>query len=374
MNTIKKILLFEVNPYHSEIIPGIIKYLEDLQYTIEVFVQSALLKDNIFLYYPHDIHIQKYDFKNIREILSAESITNYDFVFFSSLEFTFHDTINNVIQYLGFIPKTKYGILGIYHTTSHIDLFQDYKLMMEGRFFCLSDFQIHNYNLSVLNPHYFGSIKNISQSYNSFPLNRDAGNSIISIGNAFDTDMLSDALWRMYREKKFVRITHYGGNTQAVLERAIRKIKGAFVFMLAPFSRRFLKKRLFRKFVVQKGKVSFETLFASLLNCKYILVLINPHAAEHKHYITYTTSGIKQIIFGFKKIPIIHEEVALKYGFDRTNSIMYNDETLFSVLSSLPENLDDMIDSLDTMQKKIYKLSLDNLKNAIARIVSFATY
>jgi hypothetical protein len=364
----KKILIIEPNPYHGEVIPGIAKYFEDLNYEIDIFVQLILLEDNAFCRCLHSFHIHAYEFQNIKELLSAKLITSYEFIFFSSMEFTLDGGIFNIIQYLGFIPKAKYGILGIYHTTSHIDRFQDYQLTAEGRFFCLSDFQIHNYNLSVLNPHYYGDV-------NEFPLvsNGENENSIICIGNAFDTNLLSNALYQIHKQKKHVNIIYYGGTSQAFFKKIVDGIKKMVIFVLSPFSHSFLKKRLLRKYVEKKGRVTFEMLFAALIKCKYILVLINPYAAEHEHYLKYTTSGIKQLILGFKKVPIIHEKVASIYGFDAANSILYNNMNFSSVLLSSSNEKSDyntMADSIKEMEYSIYSQSINNLKNVIARIIS----
>jgi hypothetical protein len=88
---------------------------------------------------------------------------------------------------------------------------------------------------------------------------------------------------------------------------------------------------------------------------------------------TYTTSGVRQIILGFGKIPVIHKEVALKYGFDATNSILYDDTNLSSALLSVwdsANNYNAMVNSISTMRTTIYKLSLKNLESSISKIVS----
>ena len=358
----KKILIIEPNPFHAEVIPGVVKYFEDIGYCADIFVQPSVQKDNAFCWYPGHINIQAYEFDDIRQLLSTEKITHYDFVFFSSMEFIFHNVITNIIQYLGFIPKTKYGILGIYHTTSLIDLFQDFKLASEGRFFCFSDFQIHNYNISVLNPHYFGNLKTTKADENS----------IICVGNAFDINMLSDELYKLYKNKHPVRIIHYGGRKRTLLQKIKQFIKTIIISILSLFNASFFKKRIFRKYITEKGRVGFEELFSAIIKCKYILVLINPHDKAHTHYMTHTTSGIMQIILGFKKIPIIHEDVALKYGFDQTNSILYNNTNIFSALSLALNNnaYCDMVDSINILEDSIYKLSLENLNNTILSILS----
>jgi hypothetical protein len=371
----KKILLIEPNPFHAEVIPGIAKYLEDIGYRVNVAVCRSLLNDNVFCRCTNHINVQAYDFSDISLLLSAENIRFYDFIFFSSMEFILDGVLVNILQYLGFIPKTKYGILGIYHTTSHIDFFQDYRMANEGRYFCFSDFQIHNYPISVLNPHYFGSSNSCKNSTlggrGAFKFRFIYKKDIVCVGNAFDTSMLPDALYQMYRQKiKPLQVTHYGGKRHTVFQRIKEFINGIIILILSPFSTHFMKKHLFKKYVIQKGRVSFKKLYSALDKCKYILVLINPHDKSHEHYITYTTSGIKQIILGFGKIPIIHEEVASKYGFDQTNSILYNDVNISSALLAALNDNADMISSINALENNIYSLSRTNLKSVVSKIIS----
>jgi hypothetical protein len=367
----KKILLIEPNPYHTDGLPGIVQYLNDLGYIVDVYIQTPLLNDNAFCWCTIPFNLYNYDFFKIKELLKRDTVKEYDFVFFYSMELILNNIVLNIIQYLGFIPEAKYGILGIYHTTSHIDLLKDFGLMDEGRLFCLSDFQIHNYNLSVLNPHYYGDIIAKNTNEKIFCSNNTNDNSIICIGNAFDANLLSNALHQIYKQKKSVKIIYYGGTNQTFFQKTVSLIKGIIIFILSPFNQSFLKKYLLRRYVVKKGKVNFESLFSALIKCKYILILINPRSAEHEHYLTYTTSGSKQLVLGFKKVPIIHEEVASKYGFDATNSILYNNTNLSSALLSVfSNNYENMINSIMVLKSAIYKLSIKNLMTAISRITS----
>jgi hypothetical protein len=356
----KKILLIEPNPYHSEVLPGIVKYLEYLQYTVDVFVQESLLNDNAFCWYPHHVNLYGYQFSNLGNLLSAENIAEYDFVFFSSLEFTANGGMYNIVQHLGFMPKTKYGILGIYHTTSFIDRFKDYELMAEGRIFCFSDFQKQNYDVTVLNPHYFAPPQFCSTSSKT-------DDYLACVGGAYSERMLADALWKTRGKIKAGQLKIYLYGTRHS-QTNIKRLKLFLKFFIpsrhrAPYS---------YKFIVPAGHLSFAELFTSIVRSKYILVLIDPANKDHAHYLTDSTSGVKQLALGFNKIPIIHRMVAGKYGFDESNSILFEDneglaEVLMNIANKSPYNEMDKIIQLRKLSERIESLSLANLRRAIER-------
>jgi len=380
----KKILLIEPNPYHTDGLPGIVKYFSDLQYMVDIYIQDKLLVDNGFFLYPRPINLYGYNFSEIRSLLSSTSVSEYDFVFFYSMEFTANGSICNILQHLGFMPASKYGILGIYHTTTHIDYFADHSIAKEGRLFCISDFQINNYPINSLAPIFFG---------NNYTSALDNKNTIICIGGAFDEEMLTDALRKISYKKKLgiPRVHLYGGRWQygkkTIKRRIIAKVKLSIAWSIIYSKILYLLINMFisdkkidrmmrfyyaETYIIKNGYVSFGRLFSELEKSKYILVLINPHSEDHKHYMSITTSGIRQIILGFNKIPIIHTLVAEKYGFDENNSIIFDDTNLSEVLLSInndEENYKNKILALRHLYERIYSSSLHNLKMAIDNII-----
>jgi hypothetical protein len=360
-----KILLIEPNPYHTDGLPGIVKYFEDLQYTVDVYMQNCLLGDNAFCRYPHPINIRGYEFSDIRNVLGHENIKEYDFVFFYSMEFAPGDGVFNIIQHLGFIPKAKHGILGIYHSTSLIDTFCDHELMAEGRFFCFSDFQKHHYTLKTLTPIYFGETvqppRQIIQTA-----------TIACVGGAYSEKLLADALWksRGSLSPAQLKINLYGGQNSFSV---IKRIK-LFVKMLVP-SRK--KVPYAYRFITTRGYVPFSVLFNEIAQSSYILVLIDSTDKSHEHYLSYTTSGVKALIHGFNKVPIIHRKVATKYGFDETNSVLFDDDncsahaTLADILVQIGNGTDlasNKSEALKQLSESIYKTCLANLRETIEGI------
>jgi len=379
---VKKIFLIEPNPYHTEVLPGIVKYFSDIQYTVDVYIQNKLLMDNAFCLYPEPINLHGYDFHEIKSLLGLKNISEYDFVFFSSMEFTTDGGIYNIIQHLGFIPVSKYGVLAMYHTTSHIDYFEDHNMGKEGRLFCISPFQMKKYSIKSLTPVFFGADRKLTS---------DSKDSIICVGNAFDGKMLGEALRKMPRKKNMAipKIHLYGrrhSNNTSFRKHMILKLKSnvgrlmvrskvlcslSSIFISENKKNKIIEFYYMQKYVKKKGGVSFNKLFAEIMKNKYALVLINPRSKNHEHYMSYTTSGIKQIILGFNRVPIIHKQVAEKYGFNNSNSITFDDTSLGEVLLSLDDKkyMDKFL-ALRQLQEQIFSQSLHNLKITIDNIIS----
>jgi hypothetical protein len=361
----KTILLIEPNPYHGEVLPGIVKYLEDLQYTVDVYMQNCLLGDNAFCRYPRPVNIRGYEFSDIQNILGSENIKEYDFVFFSSMEFAPGDGVFNIIQHLGFIPQAKHGILGIYHSTSLLDTFCDHELMAQGRFFCFSDFQKHHYTLKTLTPIYFGETVQHPQQFIQ-PA------TIACVGGAFSGKLLVDALWKTRGKlsPKQLKINLYGARYSLSL---IKRIK-LFVKMFVSSKK---KVPYAYRFITTRGYVPFSILFDEIAQSSYILVLIDPADKSHEHYLSYTTSGVKALIHGFNKVPIIHRNVATQYGFDETNSVLFDDDncsanaTLANILVQIANGTDlasGKSEALKQLSESIYKTCLANLRKTIEGI------
>lgn len=168
----KKVLIIEPHPYHNEVLPGFVKYFQDLNYQVDVMLREEVYKEKVFCKYKNKPNILPYELFKIKELLSKDSIKEYDFLFCSSLEFLHKnpsDSKSNVkgkfVDFLGFIPKTKFGMLGVYHTIDFIKQFDDYNLLNDGRIFTLTGYAFDNKKTLLLNPHFFGDAK-IKQKLN----------------------------------------------------------------------------------------------------------------------------------------------------------------------------------------------------------------
>ena len=86
----KTVLIVEFNNYHGETLPGFIKYFEDLNYNIDILINSNLYNDKV---------LDSFNFKNIKNIFNYDQdqiinnillfpiIKNYEIVFYNTFLF-----------------------------------------------------------------------------------------------------------------------------------------------------------------------------------------------------------------------------------------------------------------------------------------------
>ena len=372
----KRILLLEPNPYHGEVLPGLTKYFEDIGYVVDVYLQKKVYDERPFCRYMHSGKLFSYNMKNIHKILSEDSIRKYDFLVLSSMEYGHDGKIERFLDYLGFMPDTKYGVLGIYHTVTLINQFNDASLLNEGRLFCLSEFQTQNnvFNLKMLNPHYF------CQDLKLFSGFQDKRRFLV-IGNAAELHILADNVLSLdEKQRDEINIKYIGGGPTAIINQIRLFIRNPikhvdFIGRTINFLMAYLKNNSNESNVISKlGRLCFWEMYTEIENTDFIIVMIDSQKHQHQHYLKYSTSGVFQLILGFKKVCLIQRDVANIFGFTEKNCIMYDGENLASTLEvavSLSENeYQDKLNNLDEFELEIYQKSLENLRTSIDVIIS----
>lgn len=336
----KKILLIEPHPYHNEILPGTVKYFQDLGYIVDVMAQKKPFKEDVFCNYTDKPNIFVYNPEDLRTLLSQKKIEDYDFLFLSSLEYCTDTEEQRFLDFLGFLPKTKYGILGIYHNLGLIKKFKDYDMFSQDRIFSLSEFEFEGVKTKLLNPHYFGNYK-IKTFKNKKTI-------FIFAGHLRDFDNIKLAV------KKLV--------SRGIKNFEVRLIgdgKVRFSFWL-------------KKYIKCLGRVSFAKMFNEIEKADFYLLHFDPDCEERKVLLNNGTSGSKQLVLGFLKPCIINEKFAQAYGFCSDDSILYRGNGLYGAMKHAIEiekkEYELLQNNLRTLSESIYKKSLNNLETSIERI------
>ena len=87
-----------------------------------------------------------------------------------------------------------------------------------------------------------------------------------------------------------------------------------------------------RPFLNITGKLDFPSMFAAMERADYFLPLLDPANPAHERYISTGVTGSAQLIYGFAKIPLIHEKFASFYRFDAQNALLYDKEGLSNAM------------------------------------------
>ena len=351
-----KVILFEPNPYHSEVLPGIARYFEDLHYAVDVYIREEIINLNVFVRYD-DFKgtIIPYSLKDIPVIFSKENIAKYDFVFFSSMEHSENGKFETFLNELGYIPAARFGILGMYHTNYLVDTFNDYELMQQGRLFCISDFQsTEKFPLSVLTPCFFGKVNTVYK-------NAGVKKRILIAGRCCDLRYLASAYWWLNKyERNNLEIVQVGmtaPKTNCILK-IIRNVCALF------------NKKYKEIPITYKGILSFPEMYDEIEKCDFILFLADPNKyTSCKHYVEFSTSGSRQLSLGFVRPMILHADLAKCY-FSEDSCIAFDTGRLHIALKRILDMHADEYQELSLNLKKyaacLYELSSSNLKNVIA--------
>lgn len=129
-----------------------------------------------------------------------------------------------------------------------------------------------------------------------------------------------------------------------------------------------IPKSLHEKIIIH-GYLDFPKMYEIVEETDFILPLFDSSVEEQKVYGDEKTSGSIQLIYGFQKLPIIENFYTKLHQFNNKNSLVYNTKDLYkgmedAILMSKEEYTKKQ-EELLKLSKKIYKISLKNLKEII---------
>lgn len=125
-----------------------------------------------------------------------------------------------------------------------------------------------------------------------------------------------------------------------------------------------------RPFLHVAGKLDFPAMYKAMRRADYFLLLLDPGNPAHNRYITTGVTGSAQLVYGFAKIPVIHEKFASFYGFNDRNALLYREETLggamLRAIRQTEEEYAEMQQALLQLGRDIDRESRSNLERALA--------
>lgn len=325
---------------HSEVIPGYAKYLRDLGYHVSVLLTPKRYKEGLFSRYSDEnITLNKLSQKNIKKFFLKSNLANVSGVMVTTVG-KLCDEIHFDESYSSFNPDVdRRKILFVSHEAKGaIDAG-----LWEENLITLRRLNYKNAKSVVVNPHYFGNI-------NITPKN-DGITNFITIGaiqgKRKNNDLIINAAKQLHE-------------------------KGVTNFKITVVGKGHLKKlpEEIQKYFDIKGRLPFDKMYEEIEKADFMLTSYNKYSPKHQRYNTTGTSGNFQLVYGFLKPCIIVEEFAAINGFNGENSILYKDDenysdALLEAINMPPDKYSKMQDKLKEYEKKLYKESLENLKNLI---------
>ncbi|MDR3078842.1 MAG: hypothetical protein LBU15_02275 [Rickettsiales bacterium] len=349
----KSVLLVEPNSFHGEVVPGVVRYWQDLGYRVDLLLQPSMREDGVFSHYfdPPRVFYMTRRFQ--RKALALARIGEYDFLFLTTSSYPggkklamasgYELSAASYLEFLGFTPRTKYGLMMIEHGAFYIDPLGHRKYADQGRLFMLNQLN----GVPMVNPHYFGSVKITGK--NRMPI--------------FSVALRSRG-------------------TGELLCRAVRRLRGRGitnfrVLVAGRGSSWRVPRDLVDSIWPIEGWLRFPDLWEIYESSDFLMFMLSPDPRSRKKSIFAIpggecVAGAWQTMMGFQKPALIHSEFAASYQLDESNAILYeDDEKLDEAMERAIRMSSEEYGALQTEIKKLasqsYAESLENLKYAIGR-------
>lgn len=271
----RTILILEPNYCHGEVIPGFCRHLLDMGYRVDVLMHHSLARQSpLCCFKEGDIHIFTAMCTSWKRLAKARVLTRYEAILISTS--AFYD-IPGWASFLHMTGLDKFAnLLAVEHEQKDIPRFGEEELDRQGRLLTLGSFP----RGMMVNPHFFGEIP---------PAPRNREPVFITVGSLSaqrkNHELLVEALETVCNEG------YRNFSVIIVGEGELGKIPGHL-----------------RPFLHVAGKLDFPAMYEAMRRADYFLPLLDPGNPAHNRYITTGVTGSAQLVYGFAKIPVIHEK------------------------------------------------------------------
>jgi glycosyltransferase involved in cell wall biosynthesis len=334
------VLIIESNPTHGETLPGFAKYLLDLGFNVDILMSKRVADEQPFCRIGDErIRIYAGGFGLIERASESIALAQYKYILLNTT--TYYGGAED-IGLLDKLPQLRShpGLLVVEHDLADVEKFGEQKLLDSGRLITLGRFP----KSLFVNPHYVGNV-------NTNPKNQKTRFVIIGSIEAKRKNhkVLINAINKLAKDNVEFEVVIIG------IVRHKRQLKGV----------------LDERHVRLAGRLDFPHMYDEVERADFILPLLDPDNKAHERYITTGITGSAQLIYGFTKPCLINRKFAAFYGFDKSNSIIYDDNLANAMSMAISMGMDEydlMRANLKTLSDSIYQESLTNLKNALASI------
>lgn len=353
----KKCLLFEVNPYHEVMFSGLIKYLNNLGFYVDLLIRKNINEKDIFSNINCEVTIIKYDDVTIKDVIkNIGGINSYDILFFSSMEYIYKNMYMSAYQYLDKIQSINIPYMGIMHNPDKMSEFGISDNQKEKLMYLSKQLKGKN-NDKVCIPTYFGEYR-ISTHNN--------GN-IFLVGKSNDINYVAKQIQQVLDSgcKKDFSIKCVGdfNKKEIIIKYIIKnfidvllKIIGKVPRYSLGYSYKALKKIDFI------GKVSYRKMFELLNQCSWIDIAINPDIDTQ--FFKGRTTGALLLAYGFNKPCIMEERYGIAYNIKNEEGVIYKGEDLGILKAVLmsDEDYEKIQEEFSKNKKNIETVSMESIE------------
>ena len=325
---------------HAEVVPGFARYLLDLGYHVSILVEPDRLKEglcdrfgeeNISYNFMTRKQIEKYFKNNTLENVAGVLVTTVGKIC---------DSVDFDQAYNFFAKADKNKLFFVEHEAKPAT---DNGTWNEN-IITLRKLNYKNSKSVVVNPHYFGKIE-------KKPKNEITNFVVVGKFSASKKD------------------------TSLIVHSATELVKNGFEnFKITVIGKGDLDcvPNEIKKFIDIKGRLSFSDMYNEIEKADFMLTAYDETKEEHLGYITSSTSGCFQLVYGFLKPCVIIRSFSAINGLDDGNSVIYenNDEfynALVKCIQMTEGEYEQKRQYLSQYVDYLYNCSKENFKNLIIK-------
>jgi len=347
------VLIIEPTDWHGEILPSVVNYLLEMGFSVDVVVTDRNFMNDLFSELKFNksrlriFHV--FSAASIREHLFGRIMLRYKYILLTS-------TDDFTGMYFPDVMRKKYSEQylknNIYHIEHQWSRFKELVNESDIDYFANRAFVLHEtildnkFELPLISPTKFGKVQ--SKQKNKIT-------NFITIGRLTKDCRNFDSL------------------IDAVENLLSKGINNFHVDIVGRLDGDVIDNRLYdyHKNISISGTLTNKQIYRKLHESDFVLALLDPECDEHKNfYIKHGTSGTFGTAIGFLKPIVINDVFADSYGLDRTNTLIYENNSLSDAMESaikMPKsNYLSMVKALSCFKKKQEQKSMNNIKKVLS--------
>ena len=335
------ILIFEPNRCHGECIPGYARYFLDMGFNVDVLMHRAVEVE-------HPCHRISQEEKlslngsnciMMRLWMNKKRAGCYKAILINSSALYWVPDENRLASSTidHFNLRDMKNLLIVEHDLMDAGRFHEISFLEAGRLLTLGRFS----RGTMVNPHYFGKIR-VSP--------KNSTTRFIVVGNITERrkrhSLIFDAISRLKAAgiDNFEIVIVGGGGSLGHIPGGIRS------------------------HIHMRGRLDYPEMYDEMEKADFYLPLLDPDNESHNRYITTGVTGSALLIYGFLKPCLIHGKFAAFYGFNKANSIIYEDDFAASMKCAVEMDAAGyagLQNQLKSLADSLYAESMGNLTRIV---------
>lgn len=365
MSIRKKALVIEVHPYHFFLIPGSVRYLEELGFIADILTRENKDADDILLNANVNNKRYLFDDLNVRQILSGICVEKYDFIFLTSLEY-FHDNLKeSALNFFRFPVAVRDKIAGIQHHPELIKELGHEWMAEQGRIFVLSDVTWNNIKLKRFIPFFLGN----------FYIRNTNNRNIMTVGNSGNRYYISRLIDYIRKNCKDIEYQiHMIGAVPRYMflkwvKYLFRHYAGTVIYSNKNKYYRNICSFKSMKSIHLFGRLDYPSMYAELQKQSFILIGMDPLTQDN--FYKGLTTGSLLLAYSFGKPCILEEHFAEAYGLDASMAVIFRDSEMDGIKKAVYMDDEAYVQLVNNFAKKADEAereSVFNLKTLLVRM------